>query len=374
MDEHRRLMMEAFKGRFVPALRERGFRGSFPHFRRRSQARADYLAVQFSSSGGRFVLEIGSTGPDGVDDGPWKDLPVEEIGPMHCVNRRRLHPRGEGLDDNWWVFGPGSTTERQPPRPREHYDAIADDALATFLAEGEAWFERPIEPEPRSGPSPRVKAPWPFGEGPFHRFYPWNRPRLRIACLADMSDLLLHRWENWSRVLPAMTALVERLPRPTNISSYQTAPGSEKALPFGRMRWSEANNRRWTTEYLEGPGAAEFNEASFWSPSRRSSIEQGEDPAFYARIQHLAGFGQSFVLALRLDQLPAAAAAADAVLDAVTALLPDAKLLICDRRWEERRVMGVVKENNLDDVGARSAMEWAEAHPRARVRSFAEAG
>ena len=66
MTEHRERMMSAFKTRFVPALRKRGFVGSLPHFRRLLPDRVDYLMVQFYSAGGSFVVEVGRTGPRGL--------------------------------------------------------------------------------------------------------------------------------------------------------------------------------------------------------------------------------------------------------------------------------------------------------------------
>jgi Domain of unknown function (DUF4304) len=75
MTEHRERMMSAFKTRFVPALRKRGFVGSFPHFRRRLPDRIDYLMVQFYSEGGSFVVEVGRTGPEGFTDGRGKTCP-----------------------------------------------------------------------------------------------------------------------------------------------------------------------------------------------------------------------------------------------------------------------------------------------------------
>lgn len=373
MNEHRRRMMAAFGDRLVPALRGLGFKGSMPHFRRRSPGRVDYLTVQFSSRGGRFVIELGRSGPDGFDEGPWRELAVDEIDPSYCglANRRRLEPRGRGLSNpRWWVFGPASTDDPHPPGAQAHYEAVAEDSLAVFLAEGEPWFALGLQPEPEKGPR---EAPRPAREGLLHRILPWNRPQLRIACVMASSDPPLHKPEHWSRIEPAMTALVERLPRPTNINSFQTRPGADKALKFGMMRWSEENNRRWTREYLDGPEPAEFHHMELWSPSRRSSVEQRKDPEFFARLEYHPLLGeQAFILALRLDQLAAAGAAADAVIEAVRALLPDSKCLICDRRWEERAwLLGTIKQNNLDDVPAGSAFEYAERHPKARKPGFA---
>ena len=61
--EDRKHVMSALKTRFVPALRARGFVGSFPHLRRPLPDRVDYLTVQFYSSGGSFVVEVGRRGP-----------------------------------------------------------------------------------------------------------------------------------------------------------------------------------------------------------------------------------------------------------------------------------------------------------------------
>lgn len=51
-------MISSLKNLFVPALRERGFKGTFPHFRRRRSDRIDLLTVQFDRHGGGFIIEI----------------------------------------------------------------------------------------------------------------------------------------------------------------------------------------------------------------------------------------------------------------------------------------------------------------------------
>src|SRR5208282_3539740 len=51
-------MISSLKSLFVSALRERGFKGSLPHFRRPTQDRIDLLTIQFDRWGGGFVIEI----------------------------------------------------------------------------------------------------------------------------------------------------------------------------------------------------------------------------------------------------------------------------------------------------------------------------
>jgi hypothetical protein len=58
-------MIVALKQLFVPLLRERGFKGSFPHFRRISPGRIDLLTIQFDKWGGGFVIELAKCGPEG---------------------------------------------------------------------------------------------------------------------------------------------------------------------------------------------------------------------------------------------------------------------------------------------------------------------
>jgi Domain of unknown function (DUF4304) len=383
MTEHRERMMSALKTRFVPALRERGFCGSFPHFRRSTPERMDHLTVQFYSAGGRFVVEIGRTGPNGFTDGPWKDLPIEKINVSHIFyDRRRLTPRdahGALRGGDWFEFGSRSYDPTQPVKPQEFYDAIADQVLSVFDATGEPWLARqePLDTG-ASRPKPDGPPPWPFGDGPFARFatlFPWNRPTLRIACVLGGLQPPLYRWQTWQKIVAPMTELVKLLPRPTSIRSFQNRPGKSQWLPFGRLPWSDASNRKWTSEYLEAPEPVEFEATEIWSPSRSIWAEEGKNPELYAKLdQSTVCETQGFILALRRDVLksaPGSKEAADRVIDAVAAALPDGRRVVFDRGWNEKRLFAVIAQNPLDYTGSGEVMEWAETHPRAHVASFA---
>ena len=167
MTDHRTRMMAAFKSRFVPALRERGFVGAFPHFRRPRPERLDLLTVQFNKYGGSFVVELGRCGPEGLTEGPWQDLPVEKINVGHLFHeRRRLTPRDlhkgwRGAE--WFEFGPANTDDPEPAGPQDDYDALADQTLKAFDEVGESWLARPAAPDTgapanRSGARPPLIA------------------------------------------------------------------------------------------------------------------------------------------------------------------------------------------------------------------------
>jgi Domain of unknown function (DUF4304) len=52
----RQLMEQALKAYVVPVLREHGFAGSLPHFRRLRSDCVDLLTFQFDKNGGGFVI------------------------------------------------------------------------------------------------------------------------------------------------------------------------------------------------------------------------------------------------------------------------------------------------------------------------------
>ena len=139
--DHRDAIIKALKEVFVPVLRARGFRGTLPHFRRVLPDRVDYLTVQFYSSGGSFVVEIASAGPDGKPRNYGKDLPVARLNVGYFSNRLRLGSnRAAGKADHWYVFGPRSYDDPEPLRPIDHYLAIAREVTADLERQGEPWF------------------------------------------------------------------------------------------------------------------------------------------------------------------------------------------------------------------------------------------
>ena len=146
MSAHRDAMMTALKEQFVPMLRQKGFVGSFPHFRRKLDTRIDFLDVQFAREGGRFCINLGQTGSEGLQDPAWPDLPLAETATGHLHHRSRVH-WGFFLKQ-WFDFGPRSYDPPKEVKPRPFYEAIATRAAQAFERDGERWFAK--EPALRS--------------------------------------------------------------------------------------------------------------------------------------------------------------------------------------------------------------------------------
>jgi hypothetical protein len=116
-------MRQALKEVAVPKLRERGFRGSFPHFSRVTNARADLLTFQFSQYGPQLYIEIASCLVK-ESDGPSK-LRTYHAG----LYRRRVGPL-PSLD-----FEGIATAEEGRP--------FARVALGAIESQAESWWAAP---------------------------------------------------------------------------------------------------------------------------------------------------------------------------------------------------------------------------------------
>ncbi len=134
----RRAMENSLKAIVVPILRERGFKGSFPHFRRRGETRIDLISFQFLSSGGSFVAEVARCGPEGTRFSGPDDAKVSEV-----AVRLRLGA-ADSKSDHWFTFGarnyePGHDVVK----PQSHYDAISCEVAELIASQAEAWFAEP---------------------------------------------------------------------------------------------------------------------------------------------------------------------------------------------------------------------------------------
>jgi hypothetical protein len=134
-------MIAALKSIFVPELRKRGFKGSLPHFYHSSVDRTDFLTLQFHSSGGSFVVEIASCGPNGIESGHWKDLPISKLNTQYFAKRLRLGSTpSTGVLDHWFEFGPRSYDSRRPPQAAGHYEHIAAQLVLLLDSQAEEWW------------------------------------------------------------------------------------------------------------------------------------------------------------------------------------------------------------------------------------------
>lgn len=139
-------MDDALKRVLVVELRQRGFTGSLPHFRRRDAERISLLSVQHFSSGGSFVVEVATCPPSGHSTSWGKEVSPSKVTARDINDPRpRLgNPNFPGSGDHWFVYGPRNyETDGQTVMPDSHYVAVAEDVVARLDQAEAFWLSTP---------------------------------------------------------------------------------------------------------------------------------------------------------------------------------------------------------------------------------------
>jgi hypothetical protein len=142
----RAALEDALREVVVPDLRNRGFRGTFPHFRRPLESRIDLLTFQFYSSGGSFVVEVAQCGPTGVSHS-WKDVGPDKVTAWDVAKRLRLGSAPDrGESDHWFVYGkPNYEVRHDEVKPAAHYRWIANEVRLLLDSQAEPYWRASAE-------------------------------------------------------------------------------------------------------------------------------------------------------------------------------------------------------------------------------------
>jgi hypothetical protein len=139
-------MVAALKQTVVPQLRSRGFRGTFPHFRRIGPEQVDLLTFQFDKWGGGFVIEIARCAPEGIVH-PWgKRIPAADVTVwnVHPRARLRLQPLLGSSTSDWFRYDQPAAEEGIGV-----YAEVAEHVLP-YLESADKWWRGEDDPYIRS--------------------------------------------------------------------------------------------------------------------------------------------------------------------------------------------------------------------------------
>jgi len=90
----------------IPVLRQLGFKGSFPHFRRLASNRINLLTFQFDKNGGGFVIEISNAKNKTFVTSWGKKIEPNKL-TAHDLNKRKRiqsNMREESSTDDWFRY------------------------------------------------------------------------------------------------------------------------------------------------------------------------------------------------------------------------------------------------------------------------------
>lgn len=134
MSDSRDQMISALRESVIPVLRQMGFSGSFPHFRRIREQQVDLLTVQLKRYGGSFVVEIAFASPEGFTTHWSKPIPAKRLTAhdIHPKHRLRLGSNPPTQTDYWFYF--------EPEQPGI-YGKAASELLALLPSEAERFWQ-----------------------------------------------------------------------------------------------------------------------------------------------------------------------------------------------------------------------------------------
>jgi Domain of unknown function (DUF4304) len=121
----------------IPVLRLKGFKGSFPHFRRVITDRINLLTFQFDRSGGGFVIEITNCQLGGFTTSWGAKIEPNKLNAHHLFNRMRIQSNMDttsSLTEDWfrydkkYLFGFGNI-----------YKKVCEDVLSKLDIAEEYW-------------------------------------------------------------------------------------------------------------------------------------------------------------------------------------------------------------------------------------------
>lgn len=128
----REKMQQALKRCIIPILREQGFKGSFPHFRRADEQNIDLLTFQFNRWGGSFVVEVASCPLEGMTMSWGEKIPANKVNAHHVNERFRLGAKSLEEEGIWFDYEKASS--------EEEFDEIAGKVLHHLKTSDPTWI------------------------------------------------------------------------------------------------------------------------------------------------------------------------------------------------------------------------------------------
>ena len=136
MSAEREKMIETLKEHLVPVLKARGFKGSFPHFRRPTGTAIHLLTFQFDKWGGGFIVEIASCPVEGVTMHWGEHIPPTKVTAQHITHRLRLGA-SDAKSDHWFRYDRRGLLSFSDP-----YERAAREVLPLLDSQAETFWRQ----------------------------------------------------------------------------------------------------------------------------------------------------------------------------------------------------------------------------------------
>ncbi|WP_273126203.1 DUF4304 domain-containing protein [Bacillus weihaiensis] len=127
-------MTNALKMVVVPYLREHGFKGSFPHFRRQNEDNIDLITFQFNRYDWSFVVELAVCTPEGVTMSWGEKIPPNKVTAYDVNDRHRLSENMKDDTDHWFNY--------EHAKSDEDYELVVSQVKDLLHVSDRNWMKR----------------------------------------------------------------------------------------------------------------------------------------------------------------------------------------------------------------------------------------
>ena len=132
-------MIKSLKEIFIPELRNRNFKGSFPHFRKTENGKTNLLTLQFDRNGGGFIIELANWNKSEFKTHWGKIIPLNKLTAHDLNERQRIYPNSlteKRGTDSWFRYG--------KPKSDKIYNELAQKVVERIPIMEQYWNENKV--------------------------------------------------------------------------------------------------------------------------------------------------------------------------------------------------------------------------------------
>lgn len=179
----------------------------------------------------------------------------------------------------------------------------------------------------------------------------WRYKKYRILIVNTTVSCELYLWDNWKFFLPALDKLLLTSQEQAFIRTYQSYEYENKWLGFGRMKWNEENNIRWTTKYRRDVSKTlpKFFKTEIWAPNWNKVCDTGMPPDIFISLYNYSGIDsvkEGVVVALPESSYKKNFLIIKDIISQLQLCIPNSKVSQAKRDWWGRTAL----RNNIEDM------------------------
>lgn len=117
--------------------------------------------------------------------------------------------------------------------------------------------------------------------------FDWTYKIYQLWVINTATECNLYLWDKWCLLLPSLNSLVKLTRERAFIRTFQSYEYENKWLGFGRMKWNDENNIKWTTKYrtnISLEDQPEFFYTEIWAPDWNQVCDTGVPPDVFIHL------------------------------------------------------------------------------------------